>query len=47
MPVAPGRLSTTTGCFQASCSFSPTMRASTSGGLPGGSGTTILTGREG
>src|SRR5687767_4703391 len=43
-PVAPGRLSTTTGCPSCSVSFGPTMRATISGVPPGAAPTTMRSG---
>src|SRR5229473_3402578 len=47
MPLAPGRLSMTMGCDQASVSFWPTARARMSVVPPGEKGTTIRTGLPG
>src|SRR5712691_3757625 len=47
MPLAPGRLSMTIGCDQASVSFWPTARARMSVVPPGEKGTTIRTGLPG
>src|SRR4029077_1547072 len=47
LPPAPGRLSTSTGCFQASPSFWPSARATVSTAPPAANGTTIRTGLEG
>jgi hypothetical protein len=47
IPFAPGRFSTTTGCFHASLSFCATVRVMMSVAPPGGNGTTILTGLPG
>src|SRR3989442_2421087 len=47
MPFAPGRLSMTMGCDQASVSFWPTARARMSVVPPGENGTTIRTGLPG
>src|ERR1700688_391624 len=44
LPLAPGRLSTTTGCPQRSDSFCPTVRARMSMPVPGVKGTMICTG---
>jgi len=41
-PEAPGRFSTTTGCFRRSASFWPTMREAVSVGPPAGKGTMSL-----
>src|SRR5438477_792363 len=47
LPPAPGRLSTTTGCFQLAVIFSASMRAIRPPALPGGKGTTKRTGLAG
>src|ERR1700724_678878 len=47
LPLAPGRLSMTTGCPQRSDSFCPTVRARMSMPVPGVKGTMICTGLPG
>src|SRR4051812_28666688 len=47
IPFAPGRFSTTTGCFHDSLSFCAIFRVMMSVAPPGGNGTTILIGLPG
>jgi hypothetical protein len=47
VPPAPPRLTITTGCPSASCSFAPIVRAMKSAAPPGGTGSTMEIGRVG